>query len=207
MGTTEGNVQFIITHHPYNPTIRKIINQRKDILERSPETYHMSRMKFDVTTRKTTSLRQLLVNTDIKPLNPKGNRPCGRNCHICTKMTHSTEIKATQTEKTIKITEPITCLTTSVIYIIKCKKCNKQYIGQTGNTICERFYGHMNDIKNKNEHKPVSKHFSAEGHNTNDVTITGIKTTVANVNTRLRTEEAYINYLSTQSPWGLNLRR
>ncbi|CAC5355888.1 unnamed protein product [Mytilus coruscus] len=81
---------------------------------------------------------------------------------------------------------------------IKCKKCNKQYVGQTGNTLVERFYGHTTDKRNGNQYKPVFEHFTNNDHNMKDVTITGIKTTVANV--RLRTEEAYIQFLNTQAP-------
>ena len=93
----------------------------------------------------------------------------------------------------------MTCLTTSDIYCIQCKTCSKQYIGQTSNSICERFYGHLNDIRNKARFKPIPQHFSSEGHSINDVTITGVRKTVANTNVRLGTEEALIHHLKTRT--------
>lgn len=56
----EENIQFIVTHNPNNPPIKDIIIKRREILERSPETYNISRTNFRVTTRRSTSLRQIL---------------------------------------------------------------------------------------------------------------------------------------------------
>lgn len=69
----------------------------------------------------------------------------------------------------------------------------------------ERLYGHTNDIRAKNEVKPVSRHFSALNHTIDDVDVTILMTTQRDNNIRLRTEETLIDKFNTKSPNGLNL--
>lgn len=205
--TLDKSITFTTCHNPHNPQIQQIINQRKDILERSPETYRISQAKMILTPRRTPNLRQLLVRSDLKRrTGDTGSGPCKRNCHICRLMLTTRNITSHSNKIQYQIKESINCNSFNVIYIIQCRKCEKQYVGQTGNTLIERFYGHKQDIRNNNQYKPVSKHFTSANHSIDDVTVAGICTTVANINTRLRTEEAFIQYLNTQTPWGLNLR-
>ena len=77
-------------------------------------------------------------------------------------------------------------------------------MGQTGNTIKERLYGHMADIRAKNTFKPIARHFGTE-HDVTDITISIIQNTERNLNKRLRTEELWIKKLNTKTPDGLNL--
>lgn len=90
--------------------------------------------------------------------------------------------------------------------MIESRICHLQYVGQTGNTLKERFRGHFQDINTENKYKPVSIYFMLPRHSKHDVTITGIVKTPTDVNIRLITEEACISKLSTAEPWGLNKR-
>lgn len=94
-----------------------------------------------------------------------------------------------------------------VIYLITCKICKLQYVGQTGNTFRDKFYGHLADIRIKNDIKPVSRHFNSSVH---DIEVTIIQQRECNINKRLRTEEVWIQKLQTKQkkmPFGLNLQQ
>ena len=53
---------------------------------------------------------------------------------------------ATGEEQYIK--EHITCSSKNLIYMIECKKCKKQYIGQTKHRLNERFGEHRRSVTN-----------------------------------------------------------
>ena len=52
------------------------------------------------------------------------------------------------------------CTSVSVVYLITCKNCGIQYIGQTGNSLRQRMYAHLNDISRNDIYKQVSAHFT-----------------------------------------------
>ena len=49
------------------------------------------------------------------------------------------------------------------------------YIGETGRSLKNRFYEHLNDASKKDENKPCGKHFSLPGHSTSNLCIIGIE--------------------------------
>lgn len=67
-------------------------------------------------------------------------------------------------------TKPGNCMTSNIIYSMKCQNCpltpngeHPQYIGETNRSLHERFTEHLNNAKNPNaksyEHKTMAKHF------------------------------------------------
>lgn len=202
-GPSQNIIPFIITFNPKLPPISSIFKEHEGILRQKPSPYHRLTVAF----RRPPNLKNCLVRTDINFVRPDiGSKPCGKPCSICRYMTTSTTVTSHSNQKTVRIHHSINCNTYSAIYVIQCKQCHKQYVGQTSNSIRERFTGHRADIKSANEYKPVSRHFTSPSHSINDVTITGLMVTENNVNIRLRTEEAWIAILNTTEPSGLNIR-
>ena len=52
------------------------------------------------------------------------------------------------------------CNTKSVVYLIQCKKCGRQYVGQTGKSLKERFKKHLQKIKYNKEANTLHEHFN-----------------------------------------------
>ncbi|XP_064158133.1 nuclear GTPase SLIP-GC-like [Anguilla rostrata] len=76
--------------------------------------------------------------------------------------------QSTATGKQYNITQRLTCKTPSVIYIIQCKKCPKQYVGKTATTLQKRFKEHRSSIRHR-QHRPISDHFNNIGHSLEDL--------------------------------------
>ena len=164
----------------------------------------IKKMKILAVQRRATNIKSILVGSLIlKPSNESGSYPCGEKCSACPYMKTVQEFKSSQTNKTYAIKGHYTCKSASIIYLITCKKCNIQYVGQSGNSFRERFYGHSADIRAKNDVKPVSCHFLT--HDVSNMNIIIIQTTTRNTNIWLRTEEVWINNLKTKHPEGLNI--
>ena len=109
-----------------------------------------------------------------------------------------------QPQRKDRINQHINCASTSLIYIITCKNCQKQYVGQTQNALRIRIYQHLYSIRQQDIYKPVSIHFNTECQ-IQHFTVTGFMTTPDDLNIRLRYEEVVIETMKTRQPAGLNL--
>ncbi|KAI1895085.1 hypothetical protein AGOR_G00102650 [Albula goreensis] len=112
------------------------------------------------------------------------------------------QFHGTNTKKFYKIKQVLTCKTSSVIYIIECKKCKIQYVGRTKSFLKTRFSGHKNSII-KQEIRPIPYHFNNDGHSLEDLVIFPIEqvTDSDDLNDR---ELYWISELETMEK-GLNL--
>ncbi|XP_060556022.1 uncharacterized protein LOC132716717 [Ruditapes philippinarum] len=199
-------IPLIITHNPLILRTNNIISKYTHLLENDPTLTMFNKYKICTVFRKPACLRNTLTKSDINPqMKPQGSHPCKRNCIACKHISSKSYVKIHSTGKYFHIKGTYDCNSSSLIYLITCNKCGIQYVGQTGNTIRERLYGHFADIKNANNYKPVSRHYTTHEHNVNDVDVTMLLSTPKNVNIRLRTEETLISIFKTRSPSGLNL--
>ena len=74
------------------------------------------------------------------------------------------------TGKTHYIKSHITCETFNVIYLIQCRLCNLQYIGETKRHLKDRFNEHRRPLLNPTGnyiHTAVSEHFLTSNHSDN----------------------------------------
>ena len=58
----------------------------------------------------------------------------------------------------------LTCKSENIIYMIYCKICNIQYIGETKQRLQRRFSNHKTNINGKKSGQVVHKHFEESGH-------------------------------------------
>ena len=61
------------------------------------------------------------------------------------------------------------CQTKNVIYMLGCKKCKAQYIGETHRTLQDRFSEHLGYVRNNHTKKVTGEHFNSKGHKQSDM--------------------------------------
>ena len=71
----------------------------------------------------------------------------------------------TSFREVIQLPKNITCKSDNLVYLITCKTCSLQYVGQTYRSIAQRFQGHFNDITSNRHWKAVGEHFNKPNHN------------------------------------------
>ena len=96
-------------------------------------------------------------------------------CLMCTYSRNTSEHVCKTTQKKYPIKSKIKCSDSYVIYSIQCKRCPKEYIGQTTQAVSRRFLSHYNDIVNKRTNKVVAEHFNSRGHSSGDLIFTPIE--------------------------------
>ena len=101
----------------------------------------------------------------------------------------------------------VTCTTTNLIYLISCRVCGVQYIGETRTTLKRRFYGHRSTVKTKKLDTPVGHHFNLPNHSISYKTLQGIEALGNHRETvHLSREKFWIRRLQTIQPHGLNIQ-
>ncbi|XP_069473373.1 uncharacterized protein [Ambystoma mexicanum] len=138
----------------------------------------------------------------------KGTYPC-LACIHCNNVIKGESVTHPLTGKKYKLKDFATCISTGVVYAIKCP-CGKLYVGQTSRAVKERITEHKSNIRCKNVKSPLARHFLQSSH-----TVAQVKYMVLEVvkksyrggdyqSTLSRREKYWIDLLDTLSPRGLN---
>ena len=124
---------------------------------------------------------------------------------LCKDIKASSTFSSHVTGKTYQIRQSVDCTSTNVVYLIECRTCGIQYVGETKNDTRERMRNHRSTIKHHTKHtdKPVSSHFS---RHKDGFTVTIIECLKSQSKfRRLHRERFWINMLQTNQPSGLNI--
>ena len=119
-------------------------------------------------------------------------------------MTTTDTIHSSSSNFTLKIKSHITCASENIIYIIHCKKCQVQYVGESSNTLRTRMNNHRFDI-NTNRETPVGRHFNLPDHSLALLQVTGIECNFRSNILRKQRESYFIHKMKTLTPNGLNI--
>ena len=143
---------LVVTHNPKNPPIRNIVEQNWLLLNKSKttRTFEEAKIIFGLRRNKNISdhLLRASTNTPTKKLANTKRHPCQRptKCRYCPIINKSGTINSHSNTKTFTSMTEVNCQSSNIIYVITCKTCGIQYVGQTKNRLLTRFQGHFNDI-------------------------------------------------------------
>jgi hypothetical protein len=211
------DVFLVTTYHPTGSPLKGIVQENWPILGRNIATENLFTKKIIFGNRRNKSLKDRLVHAKIQEHKPKNtliNKQCkSKKCRYCPKLDCSGRITSTITGKTHASKHNNTCNSNNLIYCITCKICSNQYVGQTKNTIKERFKNHFHKIDYpSNPNTAVGRHFSsADHHGISDVIIhvldfiSSPSHSPSAQRTRDDLERMWMHKLVTTSPYGLNV--
>jgi len=155
------------------------------------------------------NIQKILVKSELERASKAGAfRGCGKpNCATCSVHASDACYFYNQHNKTkYNIEDNIYCNSTNLVYLINCRKCKMQYVGETGRTLRDRLNDHRSAIRNKTA-TPISIHFNLPGHSTLDLAILPIEliknTSKTNFFRRGR-EQFWQLKLNTLYPNGIN---
>ena len=159
--------------------------------------------------RRPRNLRDLLVHARITTPAPPpgtGSSPCNyRRCKCCAEIVTCNSFSSKSTGRTYNIRSEVTCRSSNLVYLISCKKCGLQYIGETQQPLHVRMNGHRSDIRTRKTEKPIAAHFCQPDHRLEDLEVRGIeKIHHGDTNRRRERESYWIFTLKTLAPEGMN---
>ena len=204
-------VPFVITHNPRNPPLRNFLNNQQPILHQNPTLQAAIPEVPVVGERNCRSLKNILMPSILPHISHSlsaGSHSCGK-CIVCT--THLVEaasFKSDQTGETVTIRSSLTCESKNIIYLLYCSKCTKmQYIGETQQTLKQRFVQHRSDIGTKKYDKCIHivTHFNSDAHTKEDMRVIPFDQMLVNDRSaRKEKEKFWYTKLKTVHPLGLN---
>ena len=142
----------------------------------------------------------------------KGSFRCGNDCITCHYITDGrTNYTFSATGETRPIPDHIDCNSTNLIYMVHCRRCDKQYIGETKRRLKDRFNEHgrrpVDRPTPSSRPTAVSEHFNADDHLPNDMEHIPLELIHSSRDAIRKAREAYlIERGQTLEPKGINKR-
>ena len=163
-------IPFVSTHDPCLPDVFNTIKSNLPILHESETMKKLiPEENLIYSRRQPKNLKKHLTRARIEPkVNDFEIKSCGDSrCGVCgqdTKYLETGKMKSFKDGKKIHVNANMTCKTTNLIYCVTCPGCHENYIGQTGNSLCERVRVHKEQIKHPQyRNSPISAHLDICG--------------------------------------------
>ena len=161
-------IPYVSTFNPKNAEMFQYIYQNLPILNSDEKMKQiLAENTIIKSKRQPKSLKKFLTSAKLQQDLPiyrvtKCKRP---NCGVCAYLTEGSEFHF-KNGFTFKIKNNFTCASGNLIYVITCKGCKEEYIGQTGMTIRSRMTVHRQQIRDASTRKiTLSEHIDmCAGH-------------------------------------------
>ena len=134
--------------------------------------------------------------------------PCNTaQCGVCPILNVTSGVVSTSTKRSYPISTDLTCKSTNVIYVLQCKHCNKQYVGETSKSFIYRMKHHRNAANGKDEKilkRPLYRHFKELNLSFNDNIRATLVDKVPDTAQLKIVEKHWIEKMGTRLPVGFN---
>ena len=204
---------FVVPYHPGLPNIPNIVKKHHRVMILNPHMKSIFPEAPLVAYKRPMSLRDRLIKAKLPPPQnrPKrvkaGMHKCNKPCSICPFVSTKKTIKAKHSDHQVELSKHFDCNTKNIVYIIECKKCGDQYIGQTKNSLKDRFLDHLGYARREEVTKATGGHFNLPGHQLSDMSISVLESVKEkNVFYREGRESFHIENFNLQRK-GINRKR
>jgi len=203
------------TYSPGLKTPMDIIQSNWPLLGTSNLTTEVYEARLIHGHRRCANVKSEIVRAKIPPLTNKGHKggpKCKtKNCNYCPKLNKSGHITSSFNGRRYVSKHNVSCKSNNLIYCITCKKCGKQYVGQTKRRLMDRCAEHFYHIKKKDRSFPIGRHFNLPQHSgIEDVEIHIVDfiyckpDSLSAAKLRDKIEKNWILRLRTSAPHGIN---
>ena len=140
---------LVITYHPALKNLNQIIRKHLPTLQRKLQCKELFDPAPFVCYRKCKSIKDIVVRSKLPPrVEKKGVSKCGdRRCKTCPNLIETCEFTSTCTGSTYKINFDFNCTSQSIIYLVTCRVCKLQYVGETTRKMRERWTGYRQNFE------------------------------------------------------------
>ncbi len=164
----------ITTYNPAGNPNQLLIKGNWNLLGKSNTTFHLYRHQVVHGYRRPPNLRDMLVHSRLKIIQPTQpgisgkpdhHKECkDRNCRYCPRFNQLGHITSPTTKVKSKCCTNYTCHSSNLIYCLRCTHCNLLYVGQTKRELKKRLVEHFSYITKPDLTQPLGKHFNLPGH-------------------------------------------
>ena len=210
----EDRICLVLDFHPALKELFGILHELHSIVGLSENFLKVLPEKPLLSFRRPRNLKDHLVRSKLRNLeySDRGMNKCGkRRCQVCNYIITGTEFTSTVTGGIYHINHAFNCDSKEVVYLITCKYCNLQYVGNAVTQFRLRFNNHKSSLLRfcKGQRgicgQGLYAHFFEQGHGgLRDLQVQIID--VTDINKPNERESFWIEKLMTYCPKGLNVR-
>ena len=167
----EKGVPFVVNYHPLLNKLSSILHRNLYLLYLNQEVKNVFTPGPIVSYRSARKISSYLVRAKLYLLERKVDSvKCGKSrCEVCLSIQETDTFTSTATGESFKINHKLNCDNNSLIYLLTCKCCGKQYVGEATDEFRLRLNNYKsNDRKNaRNEtcmQEDLFEHFKSEDH-------------------------------------------
>ncbi len=221
------NFYLTTTFNPGSPNLKGLLTKNWDLVSLPPYDLNIDPTRIKVGHRRCPNLKEKLCSATISYPPTEESTTVGRttwdpkrapnkcktkDCQYCALIQHHGRVISHITNRTYYAPLGTNCKSNNLVYLITCKKCLAQYVGETFWPLHKRMYEHLYSIRTK-QNTPVGIHFNGPGHD-----ISHIQFEVASFvysyappesdegkKIRLNVEKLWIHRMKTNRPPGLNI--
>ena len=170
---------FVVRFDPRLPDINGIIKKHwRSTTHNHPHMATIFPKAPLIAYKRPMNIRDKLIRAKVPPKTsnrPKrikaGMKKCNKPCSICPYVNEQKFIKSSATNVTKELSKQHTCKDRNIVYIINCKKCKQQYIGETDRTLKDRMLEHLGYVRREETSQATGFHFNQPGHQMSDMSI------------------------------------
>ena len=162
-------VPYISTFNPRHNEIFNIMYNNLPVLNNDERMQKVLQKNTIIKSkRQPKSLKKLISSAKLPNRQEHSVTKCGKlNCETCAYILEGATFQF-KNGTIFKIKQSMNCASSQVIYVITCRGCNEQYIGQTGQTIRKRMTLHRQQIRDPSTRTiPLSGHIDQCARNMN----------------------------------------
>ncbi|CAH3198947.1 unnamed protein product, partial [Porites evermanni] len=187
------------------PNVSIAVRKNINILQSSNRYKQIFPSPPVVAYKRSPSLPDLLVRSALSDCSIQQEKPSPgvSKCNHPRCLTCQADYTFTSTQEKRRIHDPLNCNSKNLVYLIECKKCGKQDVGETKRHLHQRFGEYRRSILNYGHFSnptPVSEHFNQADHSINDVLLIPLELIHSNRKAHL------IDKAMTLEPQGINRR-
>ena len=162
----DGKTRLIFTYNAANPPLHMWLRECKKLLVKNEKAKQLGD-NIQIGYKQPKNVQSIVRSHsksggDPGPPNAEvtGCSNC-KKCHACPILKEGRTFSSTNTQRTYRIMQNVTCDSTFVIYLATCKKCGGQYVGKTKNKFKQRHSGHKQEIKR--QYGGLGHHYGGTG--------------------------------------------
>ena len=196
-------IPLILTWHNKIRNIPRVISNACNVITRQyPSFKDIFKEPPMIVYRRPRNVKSFLVKTKPRSTKNATSTPRATKTRIEKCMNSATTVTNKQNKRTCKI-EGGSANDSSVIYSAECTKHNLLSVGQTGNTLNQRFNGHRSDILHHPERCELPKHYNTCSCDFDkELQISVLEKVNGPESKRLLQEDEWITRLNTIHPYG-----
>ena len=157
----EKGVPFVVTYHPLLSKLFSMIHRNLYLLYMNQKVKNVFTPGPTVSYRSARKISSYLVRAKLYPLESKvDSEKCGKSrCEVCLNTQETDTFTSTTTDESFKKNHKFNCDYNCQIYLLTCKCCGKQYVGETNDEFRRRWNNYKsNDRQNARNEACMQEH-------------------------------------------------